>query len=76
MRWFTRRPYKGPATLVFTKLQSGQSPLAIAFEYEEEHTNNYWACGDRLYELRGEDFIHVPTLSLAEFIAKGKDDDG
>lgn len=58
-----------PATFRLVKVQSMQSPLAVAFGYEKEQRNGYWSGSDgKLYERVGNDFIHTPTRSLAELI--------
>jgi hypothetical protein len=67
-RWPIRIRSCPPARITLQKVQSGQCPGVVAAGWKEERTNNYWSTGDRLYEKRGEDFIHIETKSLAEFV--------
>jgi len=77
MAWWHKkpRPYIEPRYLIFQKVQSVQSPLAIVYGYEEENPPNHlWHCRqtDKLYRRDGEDFIYVPTKKLSEMIREQK----
>lgn len=68
MKWLKSRPYPRPGVINLIQVQNVQSPLAVAEGYEEERPSRHWMWGDKLYELRGDDFIYIPTKTLEEFI--------
>ncbi len=54
----------GPAVLRLTKVQSCQSPMAVAEGYEEERDNPYWSDSDgHLYKVE-----QIHTMTLGEFL--------